>query len=302
VIVTCYEVQGLPENEFTRPVACDLKDVRVWFWKGHIGHREDVKVTRFWIDGQGQFNVVDPEPTEIVQTPEGIYSLLLSPFALVPSTNAGERVAEERIEIAIGLLASFQRRNIVFRKMFSNSYSFETRQATSSSEPLPMPLSFPPPNLTPEGIRPTLRAERSIWSLNEEHRNRVQLSLRWLCDATFDMGVNAFLKYWFAVETLAMHETSNIAPLNEALREIYALPSRADANERFNVGTLFGIRSRIVHDGKIVPIDGRVLVYLECLYHDVLRHVLSMPSEKRLEFLISASGFDYEKELHRLAL
>ncbi len=301
VVIVCYEIQGLPPSLYTTPIACDLKDVRVFFWKGEVGYREDVKVTRFWIDEQGHFNVVDPEPTKIVKTPDGIYALFMSPYMVVAGSNAGELVAEDRIDVAVGLLGSFHGRNIVFRRMYANTYSFETQRATASSEAIPVPLSFPFPVLTADGVRPTLLAEKAIWSLTEPERNRVHLSLRWFRDAMFDIGVNAFLKYWFAVETLSMPSTTDIGPLNDILCKIYGLPSRAEASDQFHTGLLFGLRSRIVHDGKIVPIDGRILRHLECLYHDALRHLLQIPSEKRLEYLVRTSPYNYAVELRTLA-
>jgi hypothetical protein len=301
VVVVGYEVQGVPVSQYSEPIACDLKGVRVCFWKGEVGYREDVKVTRFWIDEQSCFNVVDPEPTRILQTPDGIYALFISPFTVAMGSNAGERIAEDRIDIAVGLLGSFQGRNIVFRKMYVNTYSFETKRAAAWSEAIPVPLSFRPPRLTAEGVRPVLEAEKAIWSLSEPERNRVHLSLKWFRDAMFDLGVNAFLKYWFAIETLSMPSTTDIGPLNDILRDVYCLTSRMEASAHFHTGLLFGLRGRIVHDGKIVPIDGRILLYLEYLYHDILRQLLQIPSERRLEHLLRASGYDYAAQLRKLA-
>src|SRR5262249_24916764 len=109
---------------------------------------------------------------------QGIYALFISPFTDTPGTNAGELNAEERIDVAVGLLGSFQGRNVVYRKVYANTYSFETQRASASSEPIPAPISFPPPVLTPDGLRPLLTAEKAIWSLPEPERNRVHLSLK----------------------------------------------------------------------------------------------------------------------------
>jgi len=49
VLVVGYEVQGLPASDYSAPIACDLKDVRIFFWKGEVGYREDVRLTRFWV-------------------------------------------------------------------------------------------------------------------------------------------------------------------------------------------------------------------------------------------------------------
>ena len=222
-------MQGLPSSLYDNPLAADLNDVRVWFWKGQVGYRDEVRVTRFWVDEQGRFNVVEPEPTKIVTAPPGIYALLVSPFTATPETNAGELIAEERIEVAVGLLGSFQGRNIIYRKVYENTYSFETKLTSASSERLPVPISLPRPALTPDGLRPLLSAEKAIWTASEPDRNRVRLSLRWLRDAMFDSGVNAFLKYWLALETISMPSTPNIGPLDDILRSVHNLASRKEA-------------------------------------------------------------------------
>src|SRR5216684_338281 len=51
--------------------------------------------------------------------------------------------------------------------------------------------------------------------------HRVLLSLRWFEQALFDHGIDAFLKYWIAVETVGMPDTSNIRPLIESLAVAY---------------------------------------------------------------------------------
>jgi len=274
--------------------------VRVLFWKGELSHREEVKVTRFWVDQSGIFNVVEPEPTKIVKTPEAFYSVFISPFAKREDTNAAEIEALERIEVARALFGSFQGRNIVFRKLYENTYSYRDKGLTAWSEPLPVPLSFPRPVVTSEGFGPILQAERSRWSLNDVERNRVELSLRWLGQAMYASGVDSFLKYWFAIETLAMPDDTNIGPLNEILASVYTLPSATEAKERFHTGLLYGLRSRIVHNGFLPAVDGRILRYCEYLHHDVLRQKLGLSAEKRLDSLLVQESFDYGAHLRSL--
>lgn len=300
LFIIAYEVQGISESEFPGAIACDLKDVRVLFWKGELSHREEVKVTRFWVDQSGVFNVVEPEPTKIVKTPEALYSVFISPFAKREDTNTGEIEALRQIEIVRALFGSFRGRNIVFRKLYENTYSYRDKGLASWSEPLPVPLSFPRPVLTPDGFGPVLQAERSRWSLPEGERNRIDLSLRWLGQAMYESGVDSFLKYWFAIETLAIWDDTNIEPLNELLASVYSLPSAREAKERFHTGLLYGLRSRIVHRGLLVAVDGRILRYCEYLHHDVLRHRLSLPAEKRLDSLLAEGSFDYGAHLRSL--
>jgi len=94
-----------------------------------------------------------------------------------------------------------------------------------------------------------------------------------------------------------MPSTTDIAPLNDLLATVYGLSSGADASKKFHTGLLFGLRSRIVQDGRIVPIDGRVLRYCEFMYHDALRHILKLRSERRLELLLHDRSFDCAQHL-----
>lgn len=300
LFISAYELQGIPGSEFPGYVVCDLKDVRVLFWRGELSHREDVKVTRLWIDDAGIPNVVDPEPTRVLRTPESLYTVFLSPFTRSEGTNAGEAEAEERIEIARALLAAFQGRNIAYLKVFENTYSFESRDLKSWSQLIPLPLSFPRPAIGPGGLAATLAAERARWSLPPAEQNRVELSLRWLGQAIYSYGVDGFLKYWFAIETLVMQGTSDIRPLNEVLATVYNLDSASAAKQRFHTGLLSGLRGQIVHDGRLPAIDSSILRFCEYLYHDVLRQKLGLPPERRLETLLIGSAFDHGGYLRSL--
>jgi hypothetical protein len=281
VFLVIYEVQGLPASELSEVLACELKDVRAFVVKGAISHREEVAVTQFFVDRNGRLNVVDPDPTKIVKTPDGLYLVFASPFTDTPGTNAGQLIAEERIQIAVGLFGSFQGRNLVFRRLSENTYSFVRRVASSWSTPLPVPITFPQPVLTVEGLTPILKAERARWSLAEPARNRLDLSLRWFGDGMFHIGVDAFLKYWFAIETLSMADVTHITPLNATLAAIYGYPSPAEVQAAFHTGLLYGLRSRIVHDGLLVAIDLRILRHCENLYHDLLRDTLGQEPQRR---------------------
>lgn len=65
---------------------------------------------------------------------------------------------------------------------------------------------------------------------------------------TYSFGVDAFLKYWIAIEIIAMPDSSNIKHLIEILADIYEI-RKEDAKKNFGVGKIFGFRSKIVHHG-----------------------------------------------------
>jgi hypothetical protein len=300
LLMIAYEVQGIAASGLTQPLACDLKDVRVLVWKGNLSYREEVKVTRFWIDDARRFNIVEPEPTAILKTPDGLYAIFMSHYTVTPDTNQGELEAQRRIEIAAALFDSFQGRNVIFQKMYENTYNFETKAALSWSAPILVPFSYPTPDLTAAGFKQIIAAERARWSLGDVERNRLELSLRWFLQGSFATGIDAFLKLWFAIEVLAMPSDTNIAPLNDVVANIYELTDGKQASATFHIGLLFGLRSKIVHRGFMPALDDRLLRYCEHLYHDVLRHSLNLPSERRLGQLANDPSFDYGAILRSL--
>ncbi len=141
------------------------------------------------------------------------------------------------------------------------------------------------------------KADRAITTLQEPAKNRVHLSLRWLTSALNHRGVDAFVEYWIALETLSMPNTSDIRPLVNNFVDIYNL-SYDEAKERFGIGKLFGLRSRIVHDGQIVPVHAQLLSYLEALYADVLFAHLELPSEERAGSMLNTPGYILDEYLH----
>jgi hypothetical protein len=94
---------------------------------------------------------------------------------------------------------------------------------------------------------------RAANALSESpERERIELSLRWYDEAKRESGVDSFLKFWFALETLAMPNTTDIAPIRNALSLAY--PDCGDVDKKFGIGRTFGLRGRIVHDGIRVEI------------------------------------------------
>jgi len=114
--------------------------------------------------------------------------------------------------------------------------------------------------------------------------------------AVHDVGTDAFLKCWFAFETLAMPDTTDIRPLQEMMAEIYGIPVDEGA-ARFRLGRLYGRRGRIVHDGDLRPVDARLQRYVEAVFVDVLRHRLGVPSALRAAKIATMSDFDLDQHL-----
>jgi hypothetical protein len=89
----------------------------------------------------------------------------------------------------------------------------------------------------------------------------------------------AFVWLWTALEVFPMIDTTDIRPIAEFLGP-YIGESAAVAKEKIKVGWLFGMRSRLVHDGRL-PLEMEAkfsaLANLERLVHAVLRHAAGLP-------------------------
>ena len=103
-------------------------------------------------------------------------------------------------------------------------------------------------------------------------------------------GIDSFLSFWIAIETLAMDDT-DIRPINETLARVYQV-SVQEASKQFGVGRVFGLRSKIVHHGHIASIHAKLKLYLEALYSDLLFAELNLPSEYKTKSMLNDPEFD----------
>lgn len=119
------------------------------------------------------------------------------------------------------------------------------------------------------------------------------------------MSEERFLLLWTILEVFPMKNTSNIRPISEYLSKILNI----DANtlkEKLEIGKLYGLRSSLVHDGifriDLEVIEGfyddasnlghyhyksEVLGKLECIVHEILRHMCGLPYSGLLDKYIT---------------
>ena len=100
----------------------------------------------------------------------------------------------------------------------------------------------------------------------------------------------AFLKTWIAIEILQMPDT-NIAPIRDALSEIYNM-KKNEVEEKFNVGRLFRLRGRIVHDGENINITSLFQSYIQFLFIDLLYWNLKIDNRKMALSLVEKSKLE----------
>jgi hypothetical protein len=288
--VSCYRAFRILEESIPEGIkTLDFGDLRVVFLSGSLKYYDSNNL-RIQFETETQWKV-DASDFKERDTPKGIYTLFVVPFDK-GSTPGSEATTRAMVSAYLGLLAAFQGRNVVHHRIFESIFLFPGDKVSNVSPVVVNPFAFPAPNLSDAAFKLISMANRNMHSLDELQRNRVVLSLRWFEQALFELGgVDAFLKFWIAVETVGMPDTSNIRPLVESLASAYCETSE-DIKSKYKIGRLFDLRSRIVHEGSIMPIHSGLLKYLEALYVDALYQFLGITSERRLEQVTNIPGFD----------
>ena len=289
-LVAIYRVVRTPRQGFgVEPYVFDIGTVRAAVFWGSLQIPKAECEPRFTEAGELHVDVSlksDASPLE------GRHCLLATRM----SDEVSEPDARSLIEAGRGLLCAYHGRNVAYDQVSELMFDLSNPAATTFVTPgFENPLALPVPRLR--------RAERMrfgalLKSLNQGDRDpsledRLHLSCRWFGSAIEHSGPDAFLRYWIALEALAMPDSTNIAAINEYLAQSYGL-SFDQAAQRFLVGRLFGFRGQIVHCGSHRPVPGTVLSYIAAVYIDVLLQVFGLPHEGRAESELRASGATLE--------
>lgn len=285
-----YRVLRAPLAAFpSGPYLFDFGDVRAVVSWGTLRYL-DTAATKVWLTDAHEWHF-DAKDVVEKSTPEGRHIVFLT---ALPNEST-EPQARAAVAAARGLLTVLNGRNMAWDCVYENVV--RRTQRSGYSPTWESPLAFPVPDLTPHGVDRVFRSAAAYGASPAAARARLALSLRWLEAAARDSDVDAVLKYWVALETLAMPDDTNIRPINEALKRVYQKPM-GEVQATFGVGRIFGLRGRIVHHGAIVPIDQKLLHYLEALYADVLLDYLGQPPERRGLAVLGTPGFNLRALLH----
>lgn len=268
----------------------DFKGSRLVLTHGTLSYL-DVGKWRVEITPEKEVRLRTPS-ARLQDAPTGSYLLALFPFN-VDGRPGSEREIRERLSTIAGVLASLGGRGIVWDRLFDNVIQLRDGSTTAYSPPVENPLWHGVPDVSEARFRAAAMILAWIEDLPTDDRRRVSTSLRWFEAALYESGIDGLLKYWIAIETLAMPDDTNVRPINEALSRIYGM-SPEEVQQRFAVGRIQGLRSRIVHKGEDASVHGHLLAYLEGLYADLLAEKCRMPSLRRAIAQLSRDGFDID--------
>ena len=228
----------------------------------------------------------EPESTETPQfrtkaeevtSKEGAHLILVLPFDDSDPSHS-EGYIKVKIQELIGILTAVFGPNLAYHRLFDNVVRPKESQRTAFGKFFRAPSTMPSPDLSPDKVQIVEVAVQNLSKLPESEANRVRLSLRWYYESQYAVGVDIFLKLWFALEALGMATKDNIEPIIRSLSKAYNLEYQ-DAKNKFSIGRLFGFRSRIVHQGAIYPIHAHLSDYVAALYQDVLYEKLGLPHQ-----------------------
>ena len=203
--------------------------------------------------------------------------------------DAEVRLADRSTEF-VSLLVSTNYRNIACRRLFAHVVGRGNGSMMAAGSIFRLPFDLPAPDLTSETLSRFPRCRGEIEKRDQNHKQKITLSLHWHLKGIQSDGLDSFLSLWIALETLAMTST-NITDLNSALATAYGT-TRESASAEFGVGRIFGLRSQIVHNGIRKLISTDLTDYMECLYADLLVFELLGESLGRARGLLRSKQID----------
>lgn len=279
-----YRMMRVPGEQLKGIETLDLGEIRAIFFRGTFTYLD----TSTPAPKTGYENVIHLGSMSVATAPKDTYLILLAPH-VIDGRAGSEQRTRDLISSAAGFLSLLSGQNIVYAHLFDNIVKADGTGRSAWSKGIIVPTTRPNTDLSEEPLKRIKTACDALEALPDAERHRVQLSLRWFNKSSGIGGIDEFVSRWISLETLAMPDTTNIRPANEALARAYQVTRELAAN-KFLLGQLFDLRSRIVHNGESPPLHSKLLDYLSALYQDIFNEILKLPCEKSAEAALTADG------------
>lgn len=272
----------------------DYEKLRVIIGYGQIQYF-DASAVKPEISHDG--NVVLRNGAKEIRTTELGWLVIVQPY-VVNGIEQAEQYVRNRAGMYAGLYAAVNGRNMAFERVFDNTVRLKDGQITVSSDSWVTPKAFPVPDIARKRLDEIHMVGKILESKTGKERQRFEQSLHWFESGMRDPNpLDGFIKYWIALETLGMPDTTDIRPLNESLARGYGA-GIDDVKSKFGIGKIFGFRSRILHDGDNLPIHQSLSEYMEALFLDVLFAHLGVSSAQKAAKILERPGFNLDLLLH----
>ena len=267
-----------------RPEIINFAAHRLVFIRGSLSYQ----------DSYGSLTVVNENPFSLSfdhigekTTPEGHYILVIIPYS-IDGQNADEVGVMAQTQVAVGHIRACLGKNGAFQHIFDNILHLGSDKTEVTSQSFEMPNWHPPVNMEPSESALLIEVGQAIDNLKPDLKARAKLALSW-----FNRGQSAsdhiekFINCWVALECFSDSDT-HIKPLNQMLVQAYALTLN-EVTVKFGLGRLQGMRSDIIHKGRIPVLDGLLQMYVEAIFTDLLCQFLSLPCPKRADVFLDHS-------------
>jgi Apea-like HEPN len=217
-------------------------------------------------------------PINRTVAPDGVYLLVVTPH---------DGHALERVSVAAPLAAAVLGSSTIYRPLFTNVISRTAASVQIMGPAFAVPKNFLSPSLEPQSVQRYKDAYLAIEASAD--KARIELSLRWFEEAHHRLNEDALLRYWIAIETLAMPDTTNIRPAEELLADAYGM-TIATIRSEIELGRLFNLRGDIAHNGLRSALDPRLLNFVAAVYADLLEAMLGLPCSRRASAVKATIG------------
>lgn len=108
-----------------------------------------------------------------------------------------------------------------------------------------------------------------VAELDPSKSRRLMLALHWFEKSMRARGTDSFLNAWIALEALAMPDTTDISSIKKKLSKIFEVEQKV-IEDKFCIGRMFGLRSKIVHDGLVYSASSILMDHIHAIFTDLL--------------------------------
>lgn len=291
--ITAYRILFADKEKLKSGQLYDFSNLRVILIYGKFQYLETSHI-KPELDNNG--NVTLKGNIKNIDTPEGGWLIILQPY-VIDGVEATEYKVKVNAGIYAALFAAMNGRNMAFERVVDNIATLKDDKTTAMSPSFINPSAFPIPDVSKERCETIHKAGLILQKKPDNIRRRIELSLHWYEKGMRSMGLDGFVNYWIAIETLGMPDTTNIRPLNQCLASAYGITIE-EATNKFGMGKIFGFRSRILHNGEDLSINQLLSEYMECIFIDILLENLDVISERKAIKVIERQEFNLDRLVH----
>ena len=227
---TAFRIVNLTKEDLSsRPITVDLLGVHAIIFYGTFPYL-DLTLTKWELGNESNVQVHVPD-LKVNNSREGACLILFSRY-LEGDPIYGEAETQKRIASVKALFASVCGQNIVYERICDNVINLQDGRFMGFAPVFKNPHVIPAPKIDETTISVLQLAAKTITARSKVDQSRILLALHWYETALNDDGIDAFLKYWIALEVLVMPDTTNIGPLNSLLAQAYKITTQ-DVGEKF---------------------------------------------------------------------